>query len=265
MIVTAAYPKSGSTWFKSLVHYCTIGEMFTSSKEESLLYYTVRTKRSLILKKISLGDLFYMKIHYAYDPKHLPYYDAIRVCIYIIRNPLDILASKINHYDLSLGERELSSSEREQIVMQELEKANDLPSIENNFAGGWNTNVQSWMDQKEIPVYMIKYEDLLESSYAVMTKLNIALRLGMTDKRIIRGCELASFSAMKERENHEITEEVAGHYFIPKRRKAFFTKGISFINKGVVGNYKKVLNQSEIEMAQEVFKPVLDKYYSDYT
>jgi len=263
MIVTAAYPKSGSTWFNSLLHYCTIGEMFSSSKEESLLYYTAKTKRSLILKKISLGDLFYMKVHYAYEPKHLPYYDAIRVCIYILRNPLDILASKINHCDLTSGERELSPSEREQIVMQELEIANDLPSIENNFAGGWNTNVLSWMDQKEIPVYVIKYEDLLESSYTVMTKLNITLRLGMTDERIIRGCELASFSAMKERENYEITEEIAGQYFIPKRRKAFFSKGVSFVNKGIKDNYKNILKQTEIKKAQEVFNPLLKRYYVD--
>ena len=265
MIVTAAYPKSGSTWIQSLIHYCTIGEMYYSSKEENLLYYKVKTERSLILKKISFGDLFYMKIHFAYEPKQLPHYNSIRACIYILRHPLDILSSKVNHIDLTNGAQELSASERSQIVMNELEKANDLPSSENNFAGGWNRHVESWMRQKEIPVYMIRYEDLLDNTFAIMTKLNNELQLGMTEQRIIKGCELASFSRMKERESYEISQDILGIFSQPIRRKAFMKKGISFINKGVVGNYKNVLNQSEIEVAQEVFRPMLDKYYSDYT
>ena len=265
MIVTAAYPKSGSTWIQSLIHYCTIGEMYYSSREEGLFYYNVKTKRSLLLKKISLGELFYMKIHYAYVPKHLPHHESIRACIYILRHPLDILSSKVNHIDLINGEQVLSPQERSQIVMNELDKANDLPSSTNNFSGGWNRHVQSWMEQKEIPVYMIRYEDLLDNTFAIMMKLNNDLQLGMREQNIVKGCELASFSVMKERESYEITQNLLGNFSLPKRRKAFFNKGISFINKGIVGNYKNVLNQSEIEMAQEVFRPMLDKYYSDYT
>jgi len=262
MVIVASYPKSGATWFKRLIHTTTVGEIyFSSNMESSIIYYDVNTNRSKVLNKIRRGDHFYFKTHYAFNRLNVPYFKEISKSIYIIRNPLDVLASKINHIDAAKGATKLNKKMLDDIVEKELSIANDEPSKDNNFAGGWNCNVKSWQSQNDIPTLLLKYEDILKSAYDVMQKVNHYLKLNLESNQIKNGIKHATFEVMQKQEEKEILLDIYGSAQINKRSKAFFHKGVRLVNKGQANNYINVLEPNVIEKAKKVYGEVMDQYY----
>ncbi len=254
MIIVASYPKSGATWFQFLMHGCRFGQIYYSSVEVGEYYYTAKSPKTAYLNRLKRGDLFFQKTHFAYCTK-VPFLESAKYYIYLARNPLDVLASKANHFELTAGKRELSKEDYHQLFKKEIDKANDPPSDQNNFAGGWNFHVTSWIkNPKKVPVYTIKYEDLLEDSLGTMIRLNKDLRLGFTEANITKGCALASFENMSKIEKREMTGEIAGKFFVPKRKQAYVKKGVRFVNKGASNYYSEVLDDNIIQEAKLAFQ-----------
>ena len=187
----ASYPKSGNTWLRALISSYFYSKDGLFSKD--------------IIKNI---DQFPEKIHYQgfkYDQKNITdttklwivaqerinkdkkvrffkthnFYGAINncnftnnkntlACIYIVRDPRNIITSLKNHYELSYDEAfDFMTNERKYIF--DYHKKDDYSDFQ--FISSWKTNFQSWKYQKEFPVKFIRYEDLLEQTYFVALDL----------------------------------------------------------------------------------------------
>tara|TARA_E500000178_G_C16841982_1_gene671019 strand:- start:79 stop:927 length:849 start_codon:yes stop_codon:yes gene_type:complete len=187
----ASYPKSGNTWLRALI------SSYFYSKDG---FFTKE-----VIKNV---DQFPEKIHYQgfkYDQKNVTdttklwivaqerinrdkkirffkthnFYGAINncnftnkkntlACIYIVRDPRNVITSLKNHYELSYNEAfDFMINERKYIF--DYHKKEDYSDFQ--FISSWKTNFQSWKYQKEFPVKFIRYEDLLEQTYFVALDL----------------------------------------------------------------------------------------------
>jgi hypothetical protein len=211
---------------------------------------TTRIQDGKIEEKLKTGANFFAKSHFPYH-EGLPFRDYIRVCIYIVRNPLNTLMSRIDHYILEGLESIATPEGKDQIIQNFINYADDKgmdPNGPNKYAGGWNHNVVSWLDiNKDIPVYLIRYEDLVDDTIGVITELNEKLELGFTPENIEKGCMLSSFENMKKLEQYEMENEIRGAFYSPVRKKMFQEKNIQFINKGSQRNYQDELSPELIE------------------
>ena len=268
----ASYPKSGNTWLRALISSYFFSKDGNFSKE--------------IIKNI---DQFPEKIHFQsfdYDPKNItdttkfwikaqekinndkkirffkthnvfgkinnqPFTDKKNsiACIYIVRDPRNVITSLKNHYELSYSEAfDFITNERRYIYDQH--KIDDFSDFQ--FIGSWKTNFQSWNYQKEIPMKLVKYENLLSDTYS--TSLEIIQFVdkimknneGIDKKKLENAINSTSFEKLKKEETVKGFSEA----ILSKQKN----KKIPFFYLGPKNDWKKILNEKIQTKLSETFK-----------
>ena len=268
----ASYPKSGNTWLRALISSYFFSKDGKFSKE--------------IIKNI---DQFPEKIHFQsfdYDPKNItdttkfwikaqekinndkkirffkthnvfgkinnqPFTDKKNsiACIYIVRDPRNVITSLKNHYELSYNEAfDFITNERRYIYDQH--KIDDFSDFQ--FIGSWKTNFQSWNYQKEIPMKLVKYENLLSDTYS--TSLEIIQFVdkimknnkGIDKKKLENAINSTSFEKLKKEETVKGFSEA----ILSKERN----KKIPFFYLGPENDWKKILDEKIQTKLSETFK-----------
>ena len=268
----ASYPKSGNTWLRALISSYFFSKDGNFSKE--------------IIKNI---DQFPEKIHFQnfdYDPKNItdttkfwikaqekinndkkirffkthnvfgkinnqPFTDKKNsiACIYIVRDPRNVITSLKNHYELSYNEAfDFITNERRYIYDQH--KIDDFSDFQ--FIGSWKTNFQSWNYQKEIPMKLVKYENLLSDTYS--TSLEIIQFVdkimknneGIDKKKLENAINSTSFEKLKKEETVKGFSEA----ILSKERN----KKIPFFYLGPENDWKKILDEKIQTKLLETFK-----------
>ena len=268
----ASYPKSGNTWLRALISSYFFSKDGNFSKE--------------IIKNI---DQFPEKIHFQsfdYDPKNItdttkfwikaqekinndkkirffkthnvfgkinnqPFTDKKNsiACIYIVRDPRNVITSLKNHYELTYSEAfDFITNERRYIYDQH--KIDDFSDFQ--FIGSWKTNFQSWNYQKEIPMKLVKYENLLSDTYS--TSLEIIQFVdkimknneGIDKKKLQNAINSTSFEKLKKEETIKGFSEA----ILSKQRN----KKIPFFYLGPKNDWKKILDEKIQTKLSETFK-----------
>ena len=267
----ASYPKSGNTWLRALISSYYFSKDGFFKKE--------------ILKNI---DQFPEKIHFSnfnYDPKDItgttqfwikaqekinldkkvkffkthnifgeinkqPFTNKLNsiACIYIVRDPRNVITSLKNHYELSYDKAyDFITNEKKYIYDQH--KLNDYSDFQ--FIGSWKTNFQSWKYQKEIPIKFIKYENLLNETFTtalgVVEFINKILKnkKSVDKKKLENVVNSTSFERLKKEETIEGFSEA-----IISRQK---DKKIPFFYLGPKNDWKKILDKKIQNQLNTVF------------
>ena len=267
----ASYPKSGNTWLRALISSYYFSKDGFFKKE--------------ILKNI---DQFPEKIHFSYfnyDPKDItgttqfwikaqekinldkkvkffkthnifgeinkqPFTNKLNsiACIYIVRDPRNVITSLKNHYELSYDKAyDFITNEKKYIYDQH--KLNDYSDFQ--FIGSWKTNFQSWKYQKEIPIKFIKYENLLNETFTtalgVVEFVNKILKnkKSVDKKKLENVVNSTSFERLKKEETIEGFSEA-----IISRQK---DKKIPFFYLGPKNDWKKILDKKIQNQLNTVF------------
>lgn len=77
--------------------------------------------------------------------------------IYIVRDPRAVVPSYANHYSVSVDEAIAQMATPDSTISKPLDRlASQLPQPR----GSWSEHVLSWLDQTELPVHLVRYEDL---------------------------------------------------------------------------------------------------------
>ena len=268
----ASYPKSGNTWLRALISSYFFSKDGKFSKE--------------IIKNI---DQFPEKIHFQsfdYDPKNItdttkfwikaqekinndkkirffkthnvfgkinnqPFTDKKNsiACIYIVRDPRNVITSLKNHYELSYSEAfDFITNERRYIYDQH--KIDDFSDFQ--FIGSWKTNFQSWNYQKEIPMKLVKYENLLSDTYSTSLEIIqfvdkiIKNNEGIDKKKLENAINSTSFEKLKKEETVKGFSEA----ILSKQRN----KKIPFFYLGPENDWKKILDEKIQTKLLETFK-----------
>lgn len=215
----ASYPKSGNTWLRMLIA--------NLSSTEAPADINALASGETDDKEPAIGVRF-VKVHDAYGrPPNAVLADrGANGAIIMVRDPRDVAASLAAHKSSGAGEAialmggpETSSTSTHQQLRQKLPH--------------WSSHVAGWLEQKDIPVHLIRYEDLLLDP---VTSFRRAIRFAgcaAGDDVIRRAVAYSTFEQLQKQERtrgfHE-AQPCAGLFF----------------RRGVAGSWRGELTAAQI-------------------
>lgn len=125
---------------------------------------------------------------------------ASGVAVYIIRNPLDVAVSNAFHDGHGDMERSVAKLCDPGVTIG-AQASSQIPQS----LGDWSAHVSSWVDQPDIPVLVVRYEDMLADTADALTRVIAFARPGTVVDRhridqAVRHCRIEALqSAERER------------------------------------------------------------------
>jgi hypothetical protein len=254
----ASYPKSGNTWFRSVlanfmsdsglpvdINSLNTGSIASSREWVDDVLGTNTADMSQDEVEYLRPDVYrwsvredstqirYHKIHDAYSrrPDGRPLVDDIATlgAVYIIRNPLDVAPSLANHNNVDIDTAIAQMSDPAHALARSGRK---LSAQLLQRLGTWSHHVQSWVDACDLKTYVLRYEDMQANPVA---SFDLAFRfLGLPDRpekltRAIADCRFEKLAAQ---------EEMNGFRERPAKTARFF-------RKGMVGDWRNTLTKEQ--------------------
>jgi hypothetical protein len=255
----ASYPKSGNTWFRAFlsalmddgkidINKLTTDGIFSSRQlisDYSDINSTILTDSEVkilqpeifnLIASQTLKNRLFIKVHdaYTFNKSNLPIIpsESTHCAIYIIRNPLDIVASLANHNNTTIDETIKFMNNPEACFA--FQKNNFNINIQTRqILYDWSSHVISWKTKPDFPVYFVRYEDLKKDSF---TTFRDALRkIGdyYSDESIESAVLASNFNQLKQQEEDSGFKEKS------------YTSPIFFRN-GQSENWSSELNKIQI-------------------
>jgi len=251
----ASYPKSGNTWVRAfLTNY--LRKRKTPADIDDLEGKFIASDRHLFDEMVGveasdLGDeevamcraevfrrfvhdsdeTHFIKVHDGFDIGGVPLFpaDVSALAVYIIRNPLDVSISLAHHHGVSLDVavdrmcRGFTLSEGGDRLKAQLPQV--LPP--------WSDHVRSWVEQGNIPVLVLRYEDLVREPHAAFLELVERLGLEIDRAGLARAIAFSSFDVLRAQEQ--------SHGFIERP-----SDGRAFFRGGRVGGGEEALHGAQV-------------------
>jgi hypothetical protein len=183
----ASYPKSGNTWLRSLL--------------SSYFYSEDGLFNQLLLEKIGQFPEKKYFDNFNYNPsivtdtskfwiraqekinkdKKLKFFKTHNIlgsingnnftnlkntlgCIYIVRDPRNVVTSLKNHYEMTDNEALIFMTNEKKFIYN-FHNKNDYGDFQ--FISSWEKNYKSWINQNILPIKLIKYENLYHETFEV--------------------------------------------------------------------------------------------------
>lgn len=277
-----SFPKSGNTWFRCFISALFEGEIDINKINTQGIFSNrplfdgVFDIDGRLLNeeevKLRMADVYrysakfsermeWIKVHDAYtlDRKKRPIFpkSVTHKVVYLVRNPLDVVASYANHNACTIDRAiQMMINKNGYLAIQKdgLNINNQFPQLMFSWAG----HVNSWLDQDELPVIVVRYEDMklkgLQTFYRTMKEMDFKF----TKKEIQAAIDLSNFDRLKKAEKKEGFKEKN-------------IKSESFFRKGKTGGWVNELTKEQAQIIIDNFGetmkrlkykiPNLDKVY----
>jgi hypothetical protein len=275
----ASYPKSGNTWVRALIsaYYYSQDGIFTEKTIKKIGQFPEKihfdgfdynpeivtdTTRFWIKAQDRINEdkkIKFKKTHnclssingYEFTNKK----NTI-ACIYVIRDPRNLITSLKHHYELNYEEA-LKFMTNEKKFIFDFHKQNDYSDFQ--FISSWENNFLSWKNQNNFPIKIIKYEDLLRDTFHIFEDLikfiNKILKINKeVDKnKLKKSINTTSFEELKKYEkNFGFSEAV---------NSKDNQKTIPFFYLGPNNNWRKILDKEFQKRLNVTFSKSL-KFFS---
>ena len=275
----ASYPKNGNTWLRSLLsaYYFTKNGNFINDKilknipqfpekryftnfdyDKSIPTSTAQfwIKAQEIINKEKKIKFF--KTHNIYgslnNTDFSNKYNSIGA-VYIIRDPRNVLTSMMNHFEMNKDEA-LTFMLNEKKFTYDHFKKNDYSDFQ--FISSWEKNYKSWIKNKDFPIKLIKYEDLINQTFYVVKDLinfiNKTCKLvnNFDKSKAQNAIETTSFEKLKKIENnHGFSESI--------KSKNRDKNKVPFFHLGPNNNWQKIFDPSFANKLNTIFKETLEE------
>lgn len=264
----ASYPKSGNTWIRIILSYLqsnnnlNINKLHSShisSSRDILNYYCGYNTSLLHNSEIdllryncnndfakSIKELIFIKCHESYrfiNNKPILGSQENYKSIYIIRNPLSIVASFANHLNLSIDETIDIINNNDYCLVS---KKNKYQTQITQRIYSWSNHVKSWINNNN-DINIIKYEELHNDPFKVLKKAFNFSNLVFSDDDLTNAIENASFDKIYKQEKE--------NYFIEKPLGS-----TSFFRKGKSNSWKEELNYTQINKIININYDIMEKF-----
>ena len=173
--------------------------------------------------------------------------------IYIVRDPRNVITSLSNHYQISIDEAyEFMQDEKRAIYSK----------INNRYLGfqflmSWSLNQKSWIENKNFPVFLVKYEDLINETFLVFK--NVIQFINKLTKNDIKFNKDKAINAIKNTSFEKLQLLEKQHGFSEAMYKKGSKDKVKFFNLGQANNYEKLLSRDLINRINNKFKNDLEK------
>ena len=275
----SSYPKSGNTWLRILLasyYYTKDGiydekvlkniDQFPQKKFFNEFNYDQKIPTDTIKLWIKAQEkinqdkkLKFFKTHNTFGK--LNNFDFTNKensigCVYVVRDPRNVITSLKNFYELKDDQAFKWITNKNQYIY-DVHKFEKDGFSDFQFISSWDTNFESWKMQKKIAIKIIRYEDLLNETYAVLNDVISFIHQITNNKekiyknKIKNAVSSSSFSKLKEKEKKEGFSEA------PKSKLG--DAKIQFFNLGPKNNWKIILNDDLKEKLNKAFKKQLEE------
>ena len=270
----ASYPKSGNTWLRALIsaYYYSKDGVFSQDILKNIGQFPEKKYlRGFDHNKKEVGDAarFWIKAQEKInEDKKLRFFKTHNIfgavnnskfsnkqnsagCIYIVRDPRNVITSIKNHYELDDDEA-LKWMTNSKNFTYDVERVEQYGYSDFQFISSWSINYKSWRVQKEIPIKIIRYEDLLKETYVVFKNV-----IEFINKTL----------HIKEKINKDKLKNSVGSTFFDKlkndeKNNGFFEavpskinkEKIPFFNLGPDNDWKKILDKDQQTKLTDTFK-----------
>ena len=272
IIWLASYPKSGNTWFRVFLtnllsnsetpaNINDLTETSISSSRKLFDDYTGLSSSDLTFEEIDKlrpdvykmqseesDELLFKKVHdkyYFVDKQQALFPSEIsKGAIYFIRNPLDVLVSFAYHSAKSVDNMIKAFNNSSYAFC---DNNNKLPNQLRQILGSWSDHVKSWTEQKQIPVHVIRYEDMIQDPFLSFKQAVKFMEIEKTDDEIKKAIRYSDFKILSEQEKESGFKEK-------------MIKSKSFFRKGKIGDWRKHLSDDIVNLVIEKHKDVMGKF-----
>jgi len=270
----ASYPKSGNTWLRALISSYYFSEdgvfhekiiknigQFPEKKHFTSFNYDPKvvtdTTRFWIKAQEKINEdkkLRFFKTHNVFgslNNQNFTNKENSIGCIYIIRDPRNIITSLKNHYELD-DDSALKWMTRENNFIYDVEKLDRDGYSDFQFISSWATNYKSWKVQKKIPIKIIKYEDLLNKTYAVFMDVVKFINETTNNKEKISKDKLKNSVNSTLFDKLKNNEEKYGFSEAIQSKKE--NKKIPFFHLGPKNDWRRILDEDFKKKLNNVFE-----------
>ncbi|SMC10605.1 Sulfotransferase domain protein [Roseovarius aestuarii] len=271
IIWLASFPKSGNTWVRvllanyfmprtkapdinSLSKFTTgdirkdffdraLGHPYSASSIEEWL--EVRQK-ALRLIAASKPNHHFVKTHCQttriHDMDVIPP-EVTAAAVYVMRNPFDLAPSFARHQSADID------TTIERMCSTRNIMATDTGMYEP--LGRWDDHVNTWTQAPGLPLYVIRYEDMLANpGKTVSAMLEKFMKVKVDRPKLAYAVKQASFKSLQKQEKE------IGFSEKPATMKSFFTKGKA-------GAWRDDLTPAQVGRLRSEFEDTLKKWYPE--
>ena len=177
-------------------------------------------------------------------------------CIYIVRDPRNVITSLENHYEMH-HEEALKWITKLNKYIYDVHKIKEDGYSNFQFISSWSMNYKSWNIQKKIPIKIIKYEDLLKETFFVFKDIIEFINKTLNIKEKINNDKLKNsvnstyFDKLKSDEKKNGFVEA-----VPSKKNE---EKIPFFNLGPDNDWRKILDKDQQSKLTDIFKEDLIK------
>jgi aryl sulfotransferase len=166
-----------------------------------------------------------------------------RGAILIVRDPRDMVASLANHNQSTLDEAVASMNRPDDALCSR-------PGRQHNqlrqLMMGWSGHAASWLDQQDIPVHLVRYEQLKQDTVNTFSEAMAFAGRPISIADAERAVRLADFSQLQAREREQ------GFGERPPRVTAFF-------RKGQMGGWREELTDDQVRLIDEAHWSMMER------
>ena len=270
----ASYPKSGNTWVRLLIGclFLADGEAMDINRtlehggiasarlpfdhetliESGLLTHAEieplrpRVHAATAPDRAGAAPVEFVKTHDAYaltamgEPL-LGGASGAKSAIVIVRDPRDIAASLAHHNQISIEDAvTLMDDHNAAFSHRSGRQSQQLPQR----LGIWSGHVAGWVEQDDIPIHLLRYEDLQRDAAGALHAAMAAAGLSCTPAEADRAARLSAFSAVQRQERETGFSERA-------------EKATLFFRRGTAGGWRDELTARQIETIERAHGPMM--------
>lgn len=163
--------------------------------------------------------------------------------IVIVRDPRDVAASLANHQGCSIDETIAFMNDTNAALCGKPDRQH---SQFRQLLQGWSAHVESWLSQRDIPVHLVRYEDLKADTVTALGDALGFAQIGAGADAIDRAVRLADFAGLQEQERDKGFREAQRW---PKDRK--------FFRRGEAGSWRDELTTEQIARIETEHAPMM--------
>ncbi|CAD6875546.1 sulfotransferase domain-containing protein [Methylomonas fluvii] len=272
----ASYMKSGNTWLRLLlanllsdspepvnINDIRLSPLSVTGRadfeeltliDNSLLTLTeLDALRPFMIASIAdkLESVAYIKLHEAYrrtaNGEPLLGRSHARAALYVMRDPRDVAVSLAFHSGISLNEAIDQMNRPDWSTGTKAWRYSmQLPLVQLD----WSSHVESWIDQDDVPVHVMRYEDMRADTVAALSAAADFLNLDVSLKKIAHAVRCADFCRLQQQER-----EVGFCERPPVRGEA-----APFFRSGRAGGWREVLTTKQEHAISEAHTRVMARF-----